>query len=181
MSANRAAIRYAKAVLDITSESNISNVVFGDMQSVHATIEGSKELRNVLQSPIVKTDDKKKALLTIFSGQNDITKRLIEILATNKRIGLLGGVAKSYIALYNEKEGIKEAHVTTAVELTSALEEKILAKVKELTGSQKVTLKNEVDESLIGGFVLRVGDIQYDASISNQFRKLKREFSKSLN
>jgi len=181
MSANRAAIRYAKAVLDLTTESNTSNVIFGDMQSVHATIQGSKELRNVLESPVVKNEDKKQALLKIFSGQNEITKTLIEILSVNKRIEILGDVSKAYVDLFNEKEGVKIANVKTAVELTPELEAKVLAKVKELTGSEKVTIENEIDESLIGGFVLRVGDIQYDASISNQFRKLKREFSKSLN
>ena len=55
-----------------------------------------------------------------------------------------------------------------------------MAKVKELTGSEKVTLKNEIDPAIIGGFVLRVGDIQYNASIANQLGNLKREFSKSI-
>lgn len=181
MSANRAATRYAKAVLQHATEANLASVVYGDMQSVHATIQGSKELRIVLQSPVVKAEDKKQALIKIFSEQSEVTQGLIEILAANQRTLLLNDVAKSYIDLYNEAQGVKAATVTTAVALTPALEEKVLAKVKELTGSEKVTLHNVIDPSIIGGFVLRVGDIQYNASISNQFRNLKREFSKSLN
>ena len=76
-------------------------------------------------------------------------------------------------------KGEEVAVVTTAVPLTAALEKKILAKVKELTGS-KVSLENKIDESIVGGFVLRIGDLQYDASVANKLNTLKREFTNSL-
>ena len=177
---SRAAIRYAKAVLDQANDANLANVVFGDMKSVAATIENSKELRVVLNSPVIKGEDKKQALVKIFEGNSDVTKGLIDILTTNKRINLLGGVAESYVALYNESQGVKVAEVTTAVPLSSELETKVLAKVKEMTGSESVTLRNKIDESIIGGFILRVGDLQYNASIANQLDNIKREFTKSL-
>ena len=82
--------------------------------------------------------------------------------------------------MYNDVKGVKSAKVTTAVPLSEALEKQVLAKVEELTGSKSVTLENEIDESIIGGFILRVGDLQYNASIANQLGNLKREFSKSL-
>ena len=77
-------------------------------------------------------------------------------------------------------KGVKVAKVITAVALTPALEEKVLAKVKELTGSTSVTLNKEIDPAIIGGFILRVGDLQYNASIANQLGNIKREFSKTL-
>lgn len=177
---SRAAIRYAKAVLDQANTTQLGSVIFGDMKSVKDTIEGSKELRNVLQSPIIKGEDKKEALLKIFAFTNDVSKSLINILTTNNRINLLGGVAESYVNLYNEEQGIKVAKVTTAVALSSELEEKVLKKVKEMTGSDQVTIENKIDESIIGGFILRVGDLQYDDSIANKLGKLEREFSKSI-
>lgn len=177
---SRAAIRYAKAILQKSNENNTEAVVFGDMQSVYNTIEGSRELQVLLQSPVIKANDKKEALLKIFSGQSEITHSLINILVANKRTPLLGHVAKSYIDLYNDEQGVKVATVTTAVPLSSELEEKVMTKVKELTGSEKVTLTNDIDPAIIGGFILRVGDIQYNASIANQFGNLKREFSKSI-
>ena len=76
-------------------------------------------------------------------------------------------------------KGEEVAYVTTAVPLTSDLEKKILETVTKATGS-KVTLENKIDESIIGGFVLRVGDTQYDASIANKLNGLKREFTNSL-
>ncbi|MDT0555542.1 ATP synthase F1 subunit delta [Patiriisocius hiemis] len=176
----RAAIRYAKAVLNQANEANTGEVVFGDMKSVEATIKNNKELKVVLQSPVVKPEDKKEALLQIFSKTSNITKGLIEVLSSNKRVDLLGGVATSFQALYNDAKGVKVAQVTTAIPLSGDLENKVLAKVKELTGSDHVTVQNIVDETILGGFILRVGDLQYNASIANKLGNLKREFSKSL-
>ncbi len=177
---SRAAIRYAKAILQKAIENNTEAVVFDDMQSVYTTIEGSRELQTVLQSPVVKASDKKEALLKIFSAQSEITHSLINILVANKRTSLLAKVSKSYIDIYNDQQGVKVASVITAVPITSEIEEKVMAKVKQLTGSDKVTLTNEIDPAIIGGFILRAGDIQYNASIANQLGNLKREFSKSI-
>ena len=147
---SRAAIRYAKAVLEQANEAKLGNVVFGDMKSVAATIENSKELRAVLNSPVIKGEDKKKALMAIFEGNSEVTKGVIDILDSNKRINLLGAVAESYVSLYNEAQGVKVAHVTTAVPLSSELETKVLAKVKEMTGSDSVTIENTIDGHMRG-------------------------------
>ena len=92
----------------------------------------------------------------------------------------MGGVALAYVDLYNDSKGVKTATVITAVTLTPEIEAKVLSKLKEMTGSENVTINNTIDESIIGGFILRVGDLQYNASIANQLGNLKREFSKSL-
>lgn len=180
MSGSRAAKRYAKAVLLQATDVNSTEVVFDDMQSIIKTIADSYELNKMLQSPVYKDEDKKEALNKIFANQSDTSKALIATLITNKRASLLNDVAVSYVDLYKESQGIKVAKVTTAVPLSSELEAKVLAKVKELTGSEKVTLENVIDESIIGGFILRIGDLQYNASISNSLAKIKREFSKSI-
>jgi len=177
---SRAAIRYAKAVLQHANDTNAIELVFDDMKTVHGTIAASKELRNMLKSPIIKGEDKRQALLTIFKQQSETTKGLINVLVDNKRTHILDGVSQSFISLYNEAKGVKVAQVTSAVALTPELETKVLAKLKELTGSNLVTIENIIDASIIGGFILRVGDIQYNASIANQLGNIKREFSKSL-
>lgn len=180
MNGTRAAIRYAKAILQHVDDASKAKALFEDMQDIHKTLAHSKELRNVLKSPIIKGEDKKEALLKIFNHQTEDTKDLITVLATNQRTNLLEEVAKSYIDLYNETQGVKLATVTTAVALSENIEKQVLAKVEMLTGSKKVTLDNEIDPSIIGGFILRVGDLQYNASVSNQLGNLKREFSKSI-
>ena len=180
MRGNRAAIRYAKAVLQKAKDSNLTEVVFADMQIVSNTIKANKDLKNMLKSPLIKGNDKKEALLEIFKDNSEETRSLIRVLVDNKRTNLLNEVSKNYIALFNEEQGVKVAQVTTAIPLSDEIEQKVLAKIKEMTGSNKVTLENNIDESILGGFVLRIGDLQYNASIANKLSKIKREFSKSI-
>jgi F-type H+-transporting ATPase subunit delta len=104
---------------------------------------------------------------------------MINVLVNNKRASILAEVSKSYIELYQEQQGVKDVTVITAISLTDAMEKKVMAKVKELTGSDSVNLKNIIDPKILGGFVLRIGDVQYNASIANQLGNLKREFSKA--
>lgn len=179
MNESRAAIRYAKATLEYAVEKKAAEKVDTDMRNVAATISGNSELKQLLSSPIIKTDVKKNTLIAIFKGSNEISLGLINTLADNKRIDLLQEVAYKYIIQYEKMKGEDVATVTTAVPLTSALEKKVLAIVKALTGNQ-VSLENKVDESIVGGFILRVGDLQYDASVANKLNTLKREFTNSL-
>lgn len=174
---SRAAVRYAKAVLDLTEESKTSDVVNNDMQDITNTISKSNDLQILLQSSTIKNEQKKKALLKVFPNLNSATKSLLDLLVSNKRISILNAIASKYQELYDKSQGIVEATVTTAIPLTKDIEAKVLAKVKEYTGSDKAVITNIIDESIVGGFILRVNDLQYDASIANQFNKLKREFT----
>lgn len=179
MSESRAAIRYAKAILDLAVENKATDALESDMRSIASTISESKELREMLASPVIPGDNKKKALNTIFKEGNSITEGLISMLVDNKRIGMLNEVALKYIILNEQLKGQDVALVTTAVPLTPELEKKVLKEIGKHTAN-KVTLKNKIDESIIGGFVLRIGDLQYDASIVNKLNNLRREFASSL-
>ncbi|MFI2741741.1 ATP synthase F1 subunit delta [Zhouia sp. PK063] len=176
MEGSRAAIRYAKAVLELATEKNEAATVYENMQDVAKTIASSNELKVLLKSPLVKASDKKAALSQIFSSINPIVNNLIAVLDQNNRIAILDLVAQKYIALHDELTGKQVAVVTTAIPLDDALKAKVLVKVKELTGKEAI-LENKVDASIIGGFVLRVGDIQYNASVAKSLNNLKREFS----
>ncbi|HLV14663.1 MAG TPA: ATP synthase F1 subunit delta [Xanthomarina sp.] len=176
MAGARAAIRYAKAVLSLASDRNTAEVVNTDMKLMAKTIAESNDLNNMLQNPVVSSSVKKSILLEVFKDANEMTRNLIDTLITNKRLTLLEQVAVQYNLLYDKLTGTQIAQVTTAVPLTDELRAKVLAKVKELTGKD-VEIKSNVDESILGGFILRVGDIQYNASIANKLNKLKREFT----
>ena len=176
MAGTRAAIRYAKAVLSLASEQKNADVVNNDMKLIATSIAENKDLSNMLQSPVIRSSVKKAVLMEAFKNTNALTSSLIDTLIGNKRLSLLESVAFNYNRLYDELQGTQVAKVTTAVPLTDDLKVKVLAKVRELTGKQ-VEVKNIIDESILGGFILRVGDIQYNASISNKLNKLKREFT----
>lgn len=178
MKGTRAAIRYAKAILDLAKDQNSAEAVNADMKQIVATVAANKDLALLLNSPIVKAEQKVAALKEIFANSNAITEGLVSVLASNKRLDLLALTAKEFTSLYDADNGKQKAVVTTAVPLTDALNTQVLAKVKELTGKEAV-IENKVDESIIGGFVLRVGDLQYNASIANKLNNLKRTFSQN--
>lgn len=176
MAGERAAIRYAKALLSLSEEKKASEDINKDMTLIAESISKSKDLRLVLESPVVQSSKKQSAILAIFKDINALTVNMVDILNTNKRIKILGEVANQYMRLYDELKGIQVATVTTAVTLDDLMRAKVLAKVKELTGKQ-AEVTNKIDESIVGGYILRVGDIQYDASIANKLNTLKREFT----
>ncbi|WP_372918347.1 ATP synthase F1 subunit delta [Salegentibacter sp.] len=174
MKGTRAAQRYAKAIIGLAKDKNATDAVYEDMQSISQTIANSKDLKSMLGSPVVKSGIKKSALREIFKDAHAITMSGIDILVENGRINLLDIVARQYIVKYHSLNNTQQAVVTTAVPLTKELEEKVQVKIKELTGNE-ASLKNVVDEDMIGGFVLRVGDLQYDASVASNLNRLKRE------
>ncbi|MGM5469195.1 ATP synthase F1 subunit delta [Flavobacteriaceae bacterium LMO-SS05] len=176
MAGTRAALRYAKAVLSLASDQKAAEAVNKDMKQIVNAIAESKDLRDMLLNPVVRSSVKKTVLNEVFKNSNTITENLIITLIANKRIALLGDVASKYNQLYDTLRGTQIAKVTSAVPLTEALKTKVLAKVKELTGNE-VEVINVIDENILGGFILRVGDIQYNASIANKLNNLKREFT----
>ncbi|MFI1772675.1 ATP synthase F1 subunit delta [Thalassobellus citreus] len=176
MSGARAAIRYAKAVLSLATDQKSVDAVNNDMKLIANTIAGSKDLRDTLQSPVINSTVKKAVLLEVFKASDKATLSLIDVLINNNRINILSEVALKYSQLFDQSKGIELATVTTAVALTDDLEKKVLAKAKEITGKD-IEVENIIDESILGGFILRIGDIQYNASIANQLSKLKREFT----
>lgn len=179
MKGTRAALRYAKAVLNLAKESKQETEVNKSMMLISQTIAESKELAIVLNSPVIKAADKINALNAIFSDSIDqISLGVIGLLGENKRFPLLEMVAKQYSILFDHDKLIDVAKVTTAVPLTAPVKKKVLAKIKELTGHE-ASVENVVNPDILGGFILRVGDIQYDASISNSFNELKRQFDNS--
>lgn len=179
MNESRAAIRYAKAVISLAIDHKATDIVEKDMRNVTAKLSKDADLREMLGSPIVKAEAKKKALSSVLKGSHRFTEGLLSVLMANKRIGLLEEVALKYIILNEKLKGEAVAYVTTAVPLTSELEKDILKRVEKITGN-KVTIKNKIDEKVIGGFVLRIGDLQYDASIANKLNGLKREFTNRI-
>ncbi|KQO34177.1 ATP synthase subunit delta [Flavobacterium sp. Leaf82] len=176
MASTRAAIRYAKAILDLANSKGVAEAVNNDMKSIAAAIESNEELSTFIQNPTTKVEVKESALLEVFADVNGVTKGLFHLLFENKRFEILEAIALEYKKLFDESNGVEVAKVTTAIAMDAALEAKVLAKVATLS-DKKVTIENIVDPSIIGGFILRIGDQQYNASVANRLQVLKRELS----
>ncbi|MGA9636906.1 ATP synthase F1 subunit delta [Flavobacterium sp.] len=176
MASTRAAIRYAKAILDLANSIGIADVVNKDMKSIASTIEGNLELSTFIQNPTTTVDVKESVLLEVFADVNGVTKGLFHLLFENKRFEILGAIAQEYSKLFDVSIGVQVVKVTTAFPMDAALEAKVLAKIATLS-DKKITIESNVDPSIIGGFILRIGDQQYNASVANRLQGLKRELS----
>lgn len=176
MIGTRAALRYAKAVLDLAKEKGCANEVNEDMKLIQLTIQDNPDLNIMLKSPVIKQAQKKSVLIKIFEKKvNEVTLRLLNLLVKNRRLEILNLVAKEYIVIYDFLNGVEVAQVTSAVPLTKELEKAILKRVQESI-EKKVSLINIIDPSIIGGFILRVGDKQYDSSVSYRLKDLLSKF-----
>ena len=176
MASTRAAIRYAKAILEIADSKKSAAEVSVDMALIATTIAGNLELHSFIQNPLIKTDTKKDVVLEVFASVNAVTKSLFHLLLENKRFEILEAIALEYNHLFDIMNGVEVAKVTTAIPTDAALEAKVLAKIATFS-NKKITIENTVDPSIIGGFILRIGDKQYNASIANRLQVLKRELS----
>lgn len=176
MSSTRAAIRYAKAILDIANTANAANEVSQDMTLIATTIKENKELEGFIANPTLKNEVKNNALLEVFAATNKVTKSLFHLLFDNKRFELLHPIAVAYNKLFDEANGVEVAKVTTAIAITPELEQKVMEKIATFS-NKKITINNIIDPSIIGGFILRIGDQQYNASVANRLQVLKRELS----
>ena len=176
MSAIRAAIRYAKAILDIAHDKGMTAEVNNDMTVIASTIGSNAELNAFIQNPTTTVEVKNNALAEVFSNMNGVTKSLFQLLNANKRFEILGDIALEYNKLFEEMNGIEKAFVTTAIPMDAALEAKVMTKILTFL-NKKIIIENIVDPAIIGGFILRIGDQQYNASVANRLQVLKRELS----
>jgi F-type H+-transporting ATPase subunit delta len=176
MSSTRAAIRYAKAILDIATSKSVAKEVSQDMTLIANTIKNNLELSTFIQNPTMSVVVKQSALIEVFTSVNNVTKSLFRLLFENKRFEILESVAVEYNNLFDEANGVQIAKVTTAIAMTPELEAKVLAKIATLS-DKKITIENTIDPAIIGGFILRIGDNQYNASVANRLQVLKRELS----
>lgn len=176
MSGIRAALRYAKAILEIADSKSVASEVSADMSLIATTIVGNPELMHFIHNPLVITETKKNAISEIFSNVNPVTQSLFHLLLVNKRFEILATIAIEYNNLFHEMNGFEVAKVTTAFPMDAALEAQVLAKIATFS-DKKITIENTIDTSIIGGFILRIGDKQYNASVANRLHVLKRELS----
>lgn len=174
----RAALRYAKAALSTSLEQNNETALAQDMEAIRSVFTENSELLAFLQNPVVNNAAKADTVNKVFPNLNSLSKEVVALLAKNNRIDLLNEVAVAYLTLLKQHQGKETAIVTTAVALTPDLEKTILAKAKQLS-SAEITIENTIDPSIIGGFILRIGDVQYNASVAHQLDQLKREMTQT--
>ncbi|WP_338763397.1 ATP synthase F1 subunit delta [Bernardetia sp. ABR2-2B] len=178
MSDIRVASRYAKSVFDLANEHSILEEVHNDMVSIKETVEESRELELALKSPIINSSKKLSILNSLFGSSNDLTKKFFTLVVKKGREADLFETAKQFHLLYNSKKEIGMAEVITPFELTEDLRNSFKEKVRKLSSKESVELKEKVDKSLIGGFILNFEGKQIDDSVKTRLQKLEQSLVK---
>lgn len=187
MADQQVAARYAKSLLDLAQEQGTLATVKQDMDLLANTMAGSRDLRLLLRNPIVKHDKKLSILRAVFQGKvSELMMRFFQILTNKNRESELELVGDEFLKQYNKLMGIQVAEVTSATPLTPEARASIESMVKKQTGLQTIALAEKVDATLIGGFVLRIGDQQIDDSVRGGLRRLRtsladKTYTPSLN
>jgi F-type H+-transporting ATPase subunit delta len=172
----RISTRYAKALVSLASDKNELEKVKGDMEAFISTSKSNRDFDLMLNSPIVPQDKKAAVLHTIYGNKvSEISLNLFKLLAEKKREPYLISIAEQFIVEYNLINKIQEATLYTSVEVSASIKDSAVSLVEKATG-KKVILKEEIREDLIGGYILRVNDLQLDASIKSQLNKLSIKF-----
>lgn len=172
----RLAHRYAKSILGLAEERNSLDEVVKDMRLLQETLDGSKDLRIMLKSPIIPSDKKEKVLQKIFAKSlSELTYKFINLLVNKSREKHIVEMVDSFMDLYNKKNHIIKAKLTTAVPVDQKTVDSLIALLMSAKGTKSVEISTEVDPTIIGGFVLRHGDLLLDNSVERKLHLIKEQ------
>ncbi|MBX7151488.1 ATP synthase F1 subunit delta [bacterium] len=176
MKSTRTARRYAQALLELSSDAKVMERLTQDIQGLKEAVDQSPEFRNFLINPVIKEDQKKKIIKSMFEKKvSTEALQFLEVLCQKRRENILGEIVESFLDLRNEQLGLVNAEVVSVVDLRADQIEALKSKLKSLTGKTP-QLSFRKDPSLIGGFLVRVEDTVIDGSVRRQLEKLREGF-----
>ena len=179
MSEIQVASRYAKSLIDLAEEQNALEPVRKDIELFLETCRANPQLQAILKNPIIGLDKKANILEGLFADKlHKMILSFFKIMIRKSRSEILYATAKEFINQYNILKNVVKATVTSATPLSNENISRIEDVVKKATKGE-VVLTVQIDPDLIGGFILKVGDKQFDTSISSKLSKLKKEFEQN--
>jgi F-type H+-transporting ATPase subunit delta len=174
MNESKITVRYAKALFSLARENKTFEDLKKDMETLYQCIREVPELNLMLKSPVIKVAEKymifENSFRNIFSP---VTLSFIKMIIERHREEYLEGISRYFLSLLKLEQGVKQADLVTAVPLNEVLRKSILNFIHKRFKTD-IELNEEVNEKLIGGFILRVGDQQIDASIASKLERIKK-------
>ena len=169
---------YARSLFDVATEQGDVEVVREQLGELADALEANQDLRLFCFSPYFSSEEKKRGLQAALSGVDPSVERFLMLLVENERLPLLARIRREYDRLCDQAEDLLAVTVTSAVALDPAVIARLVEQIGEQTGS-RVELTEEVDPSIVGGVVLRVGNSILDASIRNRLENLRTEVARA--
>ena len=169
--------RYAKALYEFACQSNAEGKVYEQAGLLIKIISASEEVRKVLQHPVLSKTEKQKVLFSVFEGKTEqVLQKFIQLLFENKREDIILYILLKYIDLYRKEKSIYAGKLITSTQIDKITEEK-LTKVIESRTQGTLEMEKIIRPEIIGGFILEVDNLRWDASISGQLRTLRNNFT----
>lgn len=174
MSSYRISSRYAKALIQLAQEKGQLDAASADVRFIDSAFESSRELKSLFKSPIIASDKKLTIVQNLFESKlSPLVYQFIVLLIKKGREAHLHDIAESFVSQFNNIKGITPVKISTAVKLDSSIVSGIVNALKKNENLQTIELTEEVDESLIGGFVLQYSDKMIDSSVKRKLSELK--------
>ncbi|MGL5716566.1 MAG: F0F1 ATP synthase subunit delta [Paraclostridium sp.] len=177
---NIVASRYAEALFQVGEESNSTDKLYAELKAVVDIVKENKDFSNILKSPLISKEEKKTLITNVFGSKlNQNMINFLKILADKDRLALLANVEKDFKVLLNEKNNILEGVVITAVPMKED-EVKELQTNLSIKYNKTVVLENQIDESVLGGVLVRLGNEEIDGTVKTRLDKMKEQLSQVI-
>ena len=174
MNDSKISVRYAKALFESAREKEVLDKVREDMEEVQ-NIFLIPEFQYLILTPVMKDIQKRNVLDKILGESlHPLTLSLLNMVFSNGRELFIQAIARNFIGLYKKNKGIKSATFTSAAPISEAMQAKVKKIIQKAVNST-IELEVEENKELIGGFVIRIDDQQYDASVANSLKEVKKQ------
>lgn len=176
MLTSKVAKRYAQGLLNFTQETGNTTSVFAEMGDIVKTIGNSKELQNFFSSPIIDAKKKMSIAMEIFKSFSPVSQNIIQLVIKHGRESQMLQIAQAYVDKVEDINGVQRITLTSATTLNNENIQNILKNSALVNHENKFDVKTIINPNILGGYILRVGDQQIDASVKSKLTKLEKEF-----
>ncbi|KFF00945.1 ATP synthase F1 subunit delta [Chryseobacterium formosense] len=176
MLTSKVAKRYAQGLLDFTNESGQTDAVFSEMKDVVKIMSESADLNKFFLTPYIDANKKTEVASEIFKSFSLVSQNLIKLIIKHGRENQLKNVAQQFINKVEDIKGVQRITLTTATQISNENIEQILRSTDLVNQNAQFDLEVNVNPAILGGYILRVGDQQVDASVKSKLNKIKKDF-----
>jgi F-type H+-transporting ATPase subunit delta len=174
----KVSVRYAASLIDLADEKNMMDTISADMDLITSSMEKSPELKRALKNPVIRPEVKTAILEEIYRTKiNQETLHFVRFLVKKGRENLLYEISRKFLELRDEKSGIVNIEVRSAFELTDRQKDELKDRLEKML-NKKARIRIKIEPEIVGGFIAKVNDTVYDASVKHQLDILKQQLLK---
>ena len=169
---------YAEALFGAAKDNDRLDEIHDQLDQFADAVASDRDLQTFFFSPYFSSAEKREGIAQAISGADEELVNFLELLAEKHRMPAIFRIRQRFEELWAEERKQLEVNVTSAIELDPSVVEQVGKEIEKQTG-RTVELSSSVDENVLGGLVLRVGNVVLDASLRNQLEKMRREIARA--